>query len=213
MRRPPVRLRGILARVKLRLLAPIERPLAARIIASGMVDDPIQRAIHGPDVAARLHGMESLFGATLRETERPTLGAWEDDELLGAAAYGPPGSCPLPEERRETLSQAIAGLPLPARKNFHAWRANWGAHDPAEPHWHLGPFAVRADAQARGIGSQLLEAFLELVDKCEGMAYLETDTAGNVRFYERFGFERVGRDEVLGVECTFMSRRPTISRP
>ena len=212
MRRPPVRLRGILARVKLRLLAPIEKPLAAGIIASGMVDDPIQRAIHGPDVAARLHGMEILFGATLRETERPTLGAWEDDELLGAAAYGPPGSCPLPEERRETLSQAIACLPLPARKNFHAWRANWGAHDPAEPHWHLGPFAVRADAQARGIGSQLLEAFLEPVDKCEGMAYLETDTAGNVRFYERFGFERVGRDEVLGVECTFMSRRPTISR-
>ena len=213
MRRPPVRLRGILARVKLRLLAPIEKPLAERIIASGMVDDPIQRAIHGPEVAARLRGMEILFGATLRETERPTLGAWEDDELLGAAAYGPPGSCPLPEERREALSEAIAGLPLPAGKNFHAWRANWGAHDPAEPHWHLGPFAVRADVQARGIGSQLLEAFLELVDKREGMAYLETDTAGNVRFYERFGFETVGRDEVLGVECTFMSRRPTISRP
>ena len=74
MRRPPVRLRGILARVKLRLLAPIERPLAARIIASGMVDDPIQRAIHGPDVAARLHGMGILFGATLRETERPRRG-------------------------------------------------------------------------------------------------------------------------------------------
>jgi ribosomal protein S18 acetylase RimI-like enzyme len=200
------------ARVKLRLLAPIEKPLAARIIASGMVDDPIQRAIHGPDVAARLHGMEILFGATLREPERPTLGAWEDDELLGAAAYGPPGSCPLTEERREALSQAIAGLPLPARKNFNAWRANWGTHDPAEPHWHLGPFAVRADAQARGIGSQLLEAFLELVDQYEGMAYLETDTARNVRFYERFGFETVRRDEVLGVECTFMSRRPTISR-
>ncbi len=90
--------------------------------------------------------------------------------------------------------------------------ANWGAHDPAEQHWHLGPFAVRADAQARGIGSQLLEAFLELVDKYEGTAYLETDTARNVRFYERFGFETVGRDEVLGIECTFMSRRPTISR-
>ncbi len=71
---------------------------------------------------------------------------------------------------------------------------------------------MRADAQARGIGSQLLEAFLELVDKYEGTVYLETDTARNVRFYERFGFETVGRDEVLGIECTFMSRRPTISR-
>ena len=199
--------------MKLRLLTPVERPLAARVIASGMVDDPIQRSIHGPDISARLRGMELAFGATLRETERPTLGAWEDGELLGAASYGPPGSCPPPEERREALSQAVADLPLPARTNFHAWRANWGAHDPAEPHWHLGPFAVRADAQAKGIGSRLLEAFLELVDKHEGKAYLETDTARNVRFYERFGFEPAGRDEVLGVECTFMSRRPNSSRP
>lgn len=202
-----------IARMKLRLLTPDEKLLAARAIASGMVDDPIQRSIHGPDVAARLRGMEILFGATLRETERPTLGAWEDGELLGAATYGPPGSCPLPEEQREALLQAVADLPLPARRNFHAWRTNWGAHDPAEPHWHLGPFAVRANAQARGIGSRLLEAFLELVDKHEGTAYLETDTARNVHFYKRFGFETVGWGEILGVECTFMSRRPNISRP
>jgi GNAT superfamily N-acetyltransferase len=199
--------------MKLRLLTPAEKPLAARIIASGMVGDPVQRSIHGPDVSTRLRGMELAFGATLRETERPTLGAWEDGELLGAATYGPPGSCPLPDKRREALSKAVADLPLPARRKFHAWRTNWGTHDPAEPHWHLGPFAVRVDTQARGIGSQLLEAFLELVDKHQGMAYLETDTARNVRFYERFGFEPAGRDEVLGIECTFMSRRPTTPRP
>lgn len=41
------------------------------------------------------------------------------------------------------------------------------------------------------------------------MAYLKTDTARNVRFYERYGLEVVGRDEVLGIECTFTSREPT----
>ena len=41
------------------------------------------------------------------------------------------------------------------------------------------------------------------------MAYLENDTARNVCFYERYGFEVVGRDEVLGIECTFTSRKPT----
>ncbi|MDP8925363.1 MAG: hypothetical protein M3M97_00285 [Actinomycetota bacterium] len=40
------------------------------------------------------------------------------------------------------------------------------------------------------------------------MAYLETDTARNVRFYERYGFEVVGQDEVLGIESTFTSRKP-----
>ena len=116
--------------MKLRLLTPAEKLLAARIVASGMAHDPIQLAIHGPDVAARLRGMEILFGATLRETERPTLGAWEDGELFGAATYGPPGSCPLPKERREALSQAIADLLLAAHKNLHAWRANWSTQDP-----------------------------------------------------------------------------------
>ena len=198
---------------QIRPLSPVERPLAARVIASGMVEDPIQKAIHGPDATVSLGRMELMFEAILREIGRPVLAAWEGDELLGAAAYGPPGSCPPSEERREDLSAAVANLPSSARENFHAWRANWGGHDPAEPHWHLGPFAVRADTQGRGIGSRLLEAFLELVDGHEGLAYLETDTARNVRFYERYGFESVGGDEVLGVECTFMSRRPTISRP
>ncbi len=31
------------------------------------------------------------------------------------------------------------------------------------------------------------------------MAYLETDRAENVTFYERFGFEVTAQDEILGV--------------
>ena len=77
----------------------------------------------------------------------------------------------------------------------------------AEPHWHLGPFAVRADAQGQGIGTRLLEAFPALVDQRKDVAYLETDIARNVCFYERFGSEVVGRAEVPGVECAFMARR------
>jgi ribosomal protein S18 acetylase RimI-like enzyme len=38
-------------------------------------------------------------------------------------------------------------------------------------------------------------------------AYLETDKPENVRFYERFGFEVVGEEEVLGVPNWFMLRR------
>ena len=49
----------------------------------------------------------------------------------------------------------------------------WAKHDPEEPHWHLGPVAVDA--------------------------HLETDRPENVSFYERFGFEIVGEQEVLGV--------------
>ena len=44
------------------------------------------------------------------------------------------------------------------------------------------------------------------MDESRFTAYLETDKRENVAFYERFGFEVVGEDEVLGVRNWFMLR-------
>lgn len=190
-------------------MTPEERPLAARAIASGMAENPIHIAVQGPDREAHLRGLELGFGAILRVTERPALVASDEGgEIVGAAVWGPPGACPLSEERKEALAAEVSALPPAARKRFLAWRAAWGANDPcSEPHWHLGPFAVRADLKGRGIGTALLGAFLARVDEAGSVAYLETDTGRNARYYERFGFATVGRSEVLGVHCWFMSRR------
>lgn len=189
-------------------MTPEERLVAARVIASGMAENPIHVAIQGPDLRVRQRGLELGFSVILRVTERPALVAIEGDELVGAAVFGPPGSCPLPEERKATLAREASVLPLLSRGRFLAWRAAWAANDPSsEPHWHLGPFAVRGDLRGKGIGTALLEAFLTRVDEAGGVAYLETDTERNARYYERFGFATVGQAEVLGVRCWFMSRR------
>jgi hypothetical protein len=46
-------------------------------------------------------------------------------------------------------------------------------------------------------------------DAAGGVAYLETDKAINVGFYERFGFAVIGEQEVLGVpNCFCAGRRP-----
>jgi ribosomal protein S18 acetylase RimI-like enzyme len=58
-----------------------------------------------------------------------------------------------------------------------------------------------------GIGSKLMRVFSAQMDAAGEDAYLETDKAINVRFYERFGFEVVGEEEVLGVTNYFMIRR------
>jgi GNAT superfamily N-acetyltransferase len=87
------------------------------------------------------------------------------------------------------------------------WREAWAARDPRELHWHLGPIAVDAHLQQRGIGSRLMEEFCTLADRDGAMAYLETDKAENVVFYRRFGFETVGQAEVVGTPNWFM-RRP-----
>ena len=54
----------------------------------------------------------------------------------------------------------------------------------------------------------LMRAFCERMDAAHENAYLETDKPENVRFYERFGFEVVGEQDVLDVPNWFMLRRP-----
>lgn len=51
------------------------------------------------------------------------------------------------------------------------------------------------------------------MDAHAATAFLETDLAINVAFYETLGFVVVRRDSALGVTNWFMSRSPTDGRP
>ncbi len=53
----------------------------------------------------------------------------------------------------------------------------------------------------------MMQVFCAQMDAAREDAYLETDKPENVRFYERFGFEVVGEQEVLGVTNYFMLRK------
>ena len=56
---------------------------------------------------------------------------------------------------------------------------------------------------------------MRIVDEHQGVAYLETDKAINVTFYERQGFEVVAEEVVLGTPNWFMRRpvAPTVVHP
>ena len=82
----------------------------------------------------------------------------------------------------------------------------WAARDPEQAHSHLGPMAVDEGLKGRGIGTGLLNTYCGQLDAAHLAAYLETETARNVRFYERFGFETIDRAEVLGNPNWFMWR-------
>ena len=80
--------------------------------------------------------------------------------------------------------------------------------DPDAPHWHLGPVGVLRSRQGSGIGRELMKSFCGRMDAERAAAYLETDKDANVRFYEKSGFQGVGRKDVVGIPCWFMSRTP-----
>jgi ribosomal protein S18 acetylase RimI-like enzyme len=86
--------------------------------------------------------------------------------------------------------------------------AAWSARDLDERHSHLGPLAVDADLQGRGIGTRILSEYCRRLDRPGEVGYLETNKPENVRLYEHHGFTVIGTDTVIGVSNWFMRREP-----
>lgn len=57
------------------------------------------------------------------------------------------------------------------------------------PHIYLAVLGVSQNNQKRGFGAKMMRALLEEAEKKGLPIYFETGTEGNVRFYEKCGFE------------------------
>jgi len=185
-------------------------PAAAAVVGRGMRDNPLHVRAFGDDPARREARLTALFTALLRRqhlAQGVILGASVDDRLVGVCGMIQPGRC------RPTLAQTLRVLPtLVTGRGFGLtlrvvnWTSAWPRRDAGDPHWHLGPVAVERHLQGQGIGSLLLEECCRRLDAAGADAYLETDKAENLAFYERFGFQTVGDDIVQGVTSWFMVR-------
>jgi len=185
---------------------------AVGVIVRGMRDNPNIVAAFGPDPAVRHRRLLRLFGtmaaAEVPGRDRDMLAArGQDGSILGVCGMMPPGRCQPGIARQLRLAPSLLALGPGSAGRTMKWLGSWSKHDPGERHWHLGPVAVDTHLQGRGIGSKLMLAFCAKMDAAREVAYLETDKQINVRFYERFGFEVVGEEEVLGVRNWFMTRR------
>jgi predicted N-acetyltransferase YhbS len=84
--------------------------------------------------------------------------------------------------------------------------AEWDKLTPKEPHWTLGPVAVDVARHGQGVGSAMVRAFCSMMDAERAAAFLETDTKKNVGLYEKFGFETIAEETIMGVPMWFMWR-------
>jgi GNAT superfamily N-acetyltransferase len=130
---------------------------------------------------------------------------------VGVAAY----SLHDPSQRRVT--EALRQLPgmlwfsvanVSSLPGLARYASDLMRHDPAQPHWHVGPVAVDAPLQRKGIGTQLMAALCQRLDDSDLPAHLETEQAVNVVFYEAFGFLTVEEGNVIGLRHWFMRREP-----
>ncbi|MFW5419922.1 GNAT family N-acetyltransferase [Nocardiopsis sp. CNT-189] len=186
-----------------------ELPEAVAVLARGMRDNPLHVAAYGEDPHRRWlsHGrlVAGLFSVS---QELEFLCAVRGGAVLGVTAVAPPGTCRMSPGQRLRMLPHLTRLGPSAALRVLSWTAAWGARDPDEPHAHLGPLAVDAGLQGRGIGSLIMREHCARLDQAGTLGYLETDKGVNVRFYERFGYEVTEEAPVLGVPNWFMSRRP-----
>jgi GNAT superfamily N-acetyltransferase len=193
--------------VDVRDLRPGEVAEAVGVLARGMRDNPLHVAAYGEDperrerCAARVMG--GLFGAFA--AQQPIC-AVRDGTLVAVTGVAPVGTCQPTGRQRLRLMPGMLAIGPRRAARAGRWFASWARRDLSEPHVHLGPLAVDAHLQGRGIGSLLMAEHCRRLDASGEVGYLETDKPENVGFYERFGFAVIGEEPVLGVPNWFMRR-------
>jgi GNAT superfamily N-acetyltransferase len=185
------------------------RATVVEVLSHAFRDAPLNMAVirGGPRRRLRTnrYGMRALLasarGGGTVWTARP-------EGIAGALVGVAPCRFPLPPPPLGLQLGALWGQGFSTLRRWgDVYRSLLQIH-PEEPHWYLSVIGVHPDQQGQGFGRALLDRFLEHVDR-EGMpAYLESDRADNLPFYQRAGFEVTLTTEAAGIPIWCMWRPP-----
>lgn len=174
------------------------------VLADAFVASPLHLAAFGD---GRIDQNRRFFRLGLRNMFfGQAFVALVDGALCGYVHFRAwPHCLPAPEE----IPKAAATLLKPlgeAVPKFVQWFARWCHLDPQEPHVHLGPIGVAPRSQRQGIGTVLMNRYIEQLEEERSAGYLETDRLENVEFYQKFGFVVEHEEVVIGTPTWYMSR-------
>ncbi len=174
------------------------------LLADAFVTNPLHLRAFGP---GRIDQNRLFFRIGLR---RMFIGeafmALEDKAVRGYVHFNPWPDC-LPKPEEIPLAMATLLRPLgEAIPQVIRWFSRWCHLDPDEPHVHLGPIGVAPEAQGRGVGTALMNRYIEYLELEKIAGYLETDRPENVEFYKKFGFVLRHQEELIGTPTWYMWR-------
>jgi GNAT superfamily N-acetyltransferase len=177
-----------------------QRVFATLVLA--FAADPVERWLYPEPWQYLSHFPRFLAAFGGRAFAERTV--WRLGEFSAVALWLPPDT----EADGDAISTVLAET-VAADKHEDTF-AVLGQMDTAHPacrHWYLPWFAVDTALQGRGVGGQLMESCLQIVDGTHLPAYLETPNPRTIPFYQRYGFEVTG--EAQAGTCppiTFMLR-------
>ena len=174
------------------------------VLADAFVTNPLHVSAFG---SQRLDQNRLFFRLGLRHMFiGHSFVALVNGKVHGYVHFNPSPHClPAPEE----IPTAAATLLKPlgdAIPKVVKWFTRWCHLDPEEPHVHLGPIGVAPQAQGCGIGTALMNRYIEYLEQEHSEGYLETDRQQNVDFYRKFGFVVHGEEHLIDTPTWYMWR-------
>jgi ribosomal protein S18 acetylase RimI-like enzyme len=179
------------------------------LLANSMSTNPNHLAIFKSSKPTVIEKQRKMFEMVLKNPNNKSFTAKFNDQIVGTMTYTTSDYCQLrPLDLLKSMPRFITifGIHLlPVLR----WRMNWGKHDYKHKHNHFGPLAVDPNYQGNGVGKSLLKHYCDYLDITNQIGYLETDKEVNIGLYEKFGFQIIETDKILGVKNWFMVRKPT----
>ena len=190
------------------------------VLSDAFREYPVMRYVLGPDLpgagapyAVRLHRLVQLFASNRAYRDEPMMGIRGETGALVATAVMSLPISPNPRPAYIALRESIwAELGPEARARYDAYVAAANFFKDMGPHHHLNMIGVRHAQQRLGHARTLLGAVHALADAdpASSGVSLTTELAGNVPFYERFGYAVVGHHRVSADLETWGMFRPAI---
>jgi GNAT superfamily N-acetyltransferase len=114
---------------------------------------------------------------------------WKLDGLSAIALWLPPGAAPDTDAAVAVFERSV---PADRLTELMAVFEQMDQAHPPSPHWYLAWIGIDPARQGRGLGSDLLQRCLDVIDGDHLPTFLDTPNPNTVPFYHRHGFDVVG---------------------
>lgn len=170
-----------------------DKARALDVLVSAFAADPVERWMY-PEPRDYLTHFPAFLSAFAGDAF--TEGSvWSLGDFSAVALWLPPGTEPDGDAIVAVLTETVAAA---KHEDLYAVLGQMDEGHPRFPHWYLPWFGVDAALQGRGLGGELMENCLRILDDDHLPAYLETPNPRSIPFYERYGFETTGEAQAGG---------------
>jgi GNAT superfamily N-acetyltransferase len=169
-------------------LSDADKPAAIATIVAAFASDPVERWLW-PEADAYAASFPHFVAAFAGDDAFGHQTAWGAPDGSAVALWLAPGVEPVEAPILDVLTESVSAQ---KHDDLFSVLEQMAATHPRDPHWYLPWLAVSPALQGQGLGGQLLEHTLTIVDADNLPAFLETPNPRTVPLYEQHGFEVVG---------------------